>query len=158
MKKIHNRLLFKINALLSAVIAMLGITSCNYFAKYGIPFEPGDGEVVCMYGVPHSTVKASGHVSDEKTNAPIEGIRIRYVADSDTLSTLTDAKGEFLIKGDQIFSPDTAYIFADDIDGEQNGSYESASITVPLTYSEGDGAWNEGNATVNGLEIKLKQK
>lgn len=157
MKKIRSNVLFKINALLASLISLLGITGCNYFAKYGIPFEPGDGEVVCMYGIPYSTVKASGNVSDAESGTPIEGIRVRYVANEDTTSTLTDEKGNFMIDTRQTFSPDTAHIIADDVDGEQNGSYRQETITVALSYTEGDGSWNEGNTTLNGIEIKLKK-
>lgn len=57
MAKSKERILLKINALIVAVLGLIGCHSCNYYVKYGVPDFPGndstfiDTTVHCMYGV-----------------------------------------------------------------------------------------------------------
>lgn len=66
MKTITTHLRKGIHWLLTSIIAMLGITSCGYMVKYGVPgdIEPGyiDTSYICMYGVYYTTY------SDDATN------------------------------------------------------------------------------------------
>ena len=57
MAKTKERILLKINALIIAVLGLIGCHSCGYYVKYGIPDFPGndstfiDTTMHCMYGV-----------------------------------------------------------------------------------------------------------
>ena len=58
MSKKREHLLLKVNAILLALIGLLGCRSCNYIVKYGVPIDwPErdstfvDTTVRCMYGV-----------------------------------------------------------------------------------------------------------
>ena len=57
MAKKHERILLKVNALIVAVLGLMGCHSCSYYVKYGVPDFPGndtmfvDTLVHCMYGV-----------------------------------------------------------------------------------------------------------
>lgn len=51
------------------------------------------------------------------------------------------------------------YLFAKDVDGEENGKYQTDSLKIKnkLTQvKEGDGAWYVGEYKANDIEIKLK--
>lgn len=97
-----------------AALYLLGFSVTPMFsACYGVPtsyddiydFDPFDG--------------ISGTVIDRKTDKPIPGIRVR-VANEENISTITDAEGKFYI--DHKFKHNVV-IFAEDIDGAQNGYY-----------------------------------
>ncbi len=57
MAKKKERILLKINALIIAMLGLLGCHSCGYLVKYGVPDLPGDDStyidttIHCMYGV-----------------------------------------------------------------------------------------------------------
>ena len=57
MAKRKERILLKINALIVAMLGLLGCHSCGYLVKYGVPDLPGDDStyidttIHCMYGV-----------------------------------------------------------------------------------------------------------
>ena len=58
MAKKHERIFLKVNALIVAVLGLMGCHSCSYYVKYGVPDFPGndsmyiDTTIHCMYGVP----------------------------------------------------------------------------------------------------------
>ena len=57
MSKKKEHILLKINALIVAVLGLLGCSSCSYYVKYGVPDFPYndtigiDTMIHCMYGV-----------------------------------------------------------------------------------------------------------
>ena len=97
-----------------AALYLLGFSVTPMFsACYGVPtsyddiydFDPFDG--------------ISGTVMDRKTDKPITGIRVR-VASEENISTITDTEGKFHI--DHKFEHNVV-IYAEDIDGGENGYY-----------------------------------
>lgn len=64
------RLLKKINLLLTALLSMLGFSSCDtYVVEYGVQVEVSDSTVVVMYGVPNAEYQEDNQEdSDEQVN------------------------------------------------------------------------------------------
>lgn len=97
-----------------AAIYLLGFSITPMFsACYGVPTNYDD-----IYDFdPFDDI--SGTVMDRKTEKPIPGIKVR-VASSEDISAITDANGKFHIN--HTFNHNVV-IFAEDIDGNANGSY-----------------------------------
>lgn len=141
------------------ILSLLGFsTSCD---KIGEVIGGG----LCMYGCPNADYEVSGAVSDEEGN-PVEGIRVAIEWDRgdsyqqrDTL--FTDEKGEYLMKmhQDAFFQKVTAEF--EDVDGEANGSFESASGEVEkpdFGYSDkGKDEWYIGTYSAR-IDKTLKKK
>ncbi|MDH6359174.1 radical SAM-associated putative lipoprotein [Parabacteroides sp. PF5-9] len=153
MKKGSYFLLRKANWLLAGLLVLLGCGDSD---------DPG--VVICEYGSPYSTYEIKGKVTNE-TDEVIQGIRMRaryaYTRDwEQTLSdtTKTDVGGYYSFKTD-VFAVESIQLFAEDIDGDENGAFESDSITISqdeIKLENGE-RWflGEGEKTVN---FKLKKK
>lgn len=117
------------NKLIYAILSLLGLaTACS---------KHHDGEDICMYGTPFMTFSTKGHVADEK-GQPIEGIRVSVCNDN---STFTDAQGQFVFNKRQAFGMGVGDRFVDDmefrdVDGEENGSFETQKIPVFFVRTE----------------------
>ncbi|MBR4563965.1 MAG: hypothetical protein IKO26_05910 [Paludibacteraceae bacterium] len=78
MSKNRERILLKVNAIIVGLLGLLGVTSCNYLVKYGVPgeFLPNDSTAVdtlvrCMYGVaPNYPLIAPQQDDSDTDNAP----------------------------------------------------------------------------------------
>ena len=142
------KLLTGINAVIAALLGMLGITGCE---------NKGDDNL-CMYGVPTATLDLSGAVTDEEHQS-LENIRVAVHVDGsqpfrDTLYTTED--GMFTREYD--FFPGIEYV--DIIVEDTTGVYEKDSVRVTnLKFEGGDGNWNQGTATVqHDFELKKKSE
>lgn len=138
-------------------MGLLGLTTCSSEAT------------VVMYGAPTATYKVKGTVVNEK-NQPIKNIRAVITevpiesgwgqTAQDTV--YTNSSGEFNLSKDG-FPLDEVKMAVEltDIDGVENGEYQSKADTVTFKRSElsgGDGSWNEGTATRDLGKIKLNKK
>lgn len=97
-----------------AAMYLLGFSATPFFsACYGVPTNYED-----IYDLdPFDDI--SGTVVDSKTDKPIPGIKVR-VASQEDISAITDADGRFHI----VHQFDhNVVIYAEDIDGDNNGSY-----------------------------------
>jgi putative lipoprotein (rSAM/lipoprotein system) len=137
------------NALLSALLTMLGFESCS---QYG-PDE---------YGTPTVDYQVKGFVTDLH-GTPIQGIKVRasnYYNGSEGQSVLTDENGRFEL--DEFHSELRSELYVEDIDGEANGG-EFLSDTIDVRdlprkeVGKGDGNWYEGKFEVNAI-IRLERK
>ena len=143
--------------MIGGILTLLGFSGCNTI--HSIIDPPAE------YGMPHANYKLLGDVSD--TNGkPIKGIRVIFApygnpteghwAD-DTLCT--DDKGHFekeCAKFEFGWVDDQITFLAEDVDGEENGSYKSKELAgkdkVTITQTKkGDGNWYEGE-----FEIKAQ--
>ena len=150
-----------INWLLAAIISMLGFAGCDII---------GTDE----YGSPRADYTVKGAVVNKATGKPIKGIRVGYspehwaVAEYGIPPTpytpkpyvLTDTKGEFKLT-DSSFPKEnlTAYVFVEDIDGEENGLFQSESIEVDFSKATQSGkpkSWYNGEYTVN-VNVELTE-
>lgn len=141
MKK-ENYLMRLVGALLTAVLAVLGLSSCN-------------GEY--MYGTPHADFEISGIVTDEEGD-PMEGVRVisrsrrdagegtdyGYSTTIDCDTAYTDAKGHYLIERTDVFGPKWVFVLAEDPEGGYGPEYEE----LHLKYQGGDHDWYDGKAVV----------
>lgn len=80
------------------------------------------------YGTPQNYANIEGIISDNDTQQGVEGLKVNIVSDSDSLSTVTDAQGSFhtgIITNDR-----NLQITVEDIDGEENGTYNTFNTSV----------------------------
>ena len=137
------------NALLSALLTMLGFESCS---QYG-PDE---------YGTPTVDYQVKGFVTD-LLGTPIQGIKVRapysYIDGSEGQNVLTDENGRFEL--DEFHSMLYGKLYVEDIDGEDNGGeFQSDTIDIwdlPKKEVEKGSGWYEGKFEVNA-NIRLEKK
>jgi putative lipoprotein (rSAM/lipoprotein system) len=137
------------NAVLTALLAMLGYESCS-------------SDSVVEYGTPNADFQIKGQVTYEG-GIPIPGIRVRapysYIDGSDGQSVLTDENGRFEL--DEFHSMLYGRLYVEDIDGEDNGGeFQSDTINVwdlPKKEVEKGSGWYEGKFEVNA-NIRLEKK
>ena len=138
------------NAVIAALLAMLGYESCS-------------NSELEEYGCPSADYQVKGSVTD-LTGTPIPGIRIEApygsVVDSQFGQIVqTDAQGQFTLK--EFSNMKGIEIVVEDIDGEANGGeFLSDTINVeklPKTQVEKGSGWYQGKFEVNA-NIRLKKK
>lgn len=115
------------------------------------------------YGSPYANYIIKGKVTDRSSKKPIPNMRIIYKLPgseygNDTVKT--DANGEYILKKDWIFD-NKAYLYAQDLDGEENGGYYATdSLSVGdfrfRQTKRGDGRWFEGVFEKNDANFQLK--
>jgi putative lipoprotein (rSAM/lipoprotein system) len=140
------------NALLTALLAMLGYESCT---QHGLD----------EYGTPTVDYQVKGFVTD-LLGTPIQGIKVRapysYIDGSEGQSVLTDENGRFEL--DEFHSEYNDKLIVEDIDGEDNGGdFMSDTIKVrdlpKKEVEKGDGSWYMGKYEVSAkIKLKLKEK
>ena len=139
------------NALLTALLAMLGYESCSLNS----PDE---------YGTPTVDYQVKGFVTD-LLGTPIQGIKVRapysYIDGSEGQSVLTDENGRFEL--DEFHSMLYGKLYVEDIDGEDNGGeFQSDTIDIwdlPKKEVEKGSGWYEGKYEVTAnIKLKLKEK
>lgn len=141
MKKVQRRIWTLSNALISALLALIGFSSC--------------GETLDEYGTPSADFKVMGNVSSQISQDPIPGIRV--VMNRDTTHTGADGNYEIIDKG--AFPTNQTYeISFEDIDGALNGSYIKLDTIVEFKDPEfigGNDGWYDGE-TSETMNVKLK--
>lgn len=140
--------------IISCLLGLLGVVACD--------------NLVDMYGTPSATYKIKGTVVNEK-DQPIKNIRA-VISDVPVESgwrttkdtVYTNNSGEFNFSKDGLpFNEMKMAIELTDIDGVENGEYQSKADTIIFKrgdLSGGDGNWNEGTATRDLGKIKLERK
>lgn len=141
--------------------------------------EIGGGGNLCMYGCPSADYVFNVDIVDSENDSPIEGIRVSalekierqywdsetgmatYETITDTLAVgTTDANGKVVLNVNS-FPRDKHTIVADDVDGEANGKFDSASVVLTTDrddYKEpGNSGWYSGTAT-HDVTLKLNKK
>lgn len=148
------------NALLAALVALLGFNSCG---------SENDDSGTVEYGTPSVSFQVKGKVksSDGK---PIRGIRVisrithdQYSANMDT--AYTDADGNFEMKKRGVFGRGVLekYFMTiyEDVDGKANGEFEKDSLEgSKMVYNQtkkGEGNWYNGHYEVTA-DKTLKEK
>ena len=148
-------------SLLGGILALLGFQGCEEILNIGR----------CEYGQPHANYKLLGDVKDQ-AGKPIKGIRVVFAPrglddeypeyHNDTL--YTNAAGHFELAQTKYNWPgqeSSFTIVADDVDGEENGSYESQTISgdkITVKQSQrGDGKWYGGDFDIEA-QLVLKKK
>jgi len=82
------------------------------------------------YGTPQNYASLEGNISDKDTHQGVEGLKVNIISDSDELTTTTDKNGNFytgIITNDR-----NLQISVEDVDGEENGTYNP--YTTSLDY------------------------
>lgn len=154
METVYHSILKGFNWILAGLLSLLGfsVTSCGATDEYGSPY---------------AEYELKGKVTDMNGD-PIQGIEINYggiynnVLSPSYISEIykspqTQKDGSYDIKFED--SPmGIVRIIAKDIDGPENGSFETDSIDVKIEGFEGGKSWFHGKAEVNIPDIKLKEK
>ncbi len=158
MKKIYRPLLKGTNWALAGLMTLIGgVVSCDALG----------GDEPCMYGTPHATYNIKGKVTDGAGTA-IPGIEVKAVEDwrreradypEYPGKTLTDAAGEYALTLHAIGKNDFT-VYATDIDGEANGSWQKDSVAVAESTIEmtgKKGTWEDGTGSAT-VHFKLKEE
>jgi putative lipoprotein (rSAM/lipoprotein system) len=167
MKEI-NRVKRSIKVLFSILLALFGVTSCQFASPY-----PGP----CEYGTPTAEFFIKGTVKD-KDGKPVKNIRITtdldsykgtdvvLPADYDSLykaKAYTGSDGSFTygLRGSPSMMDRTVMVYAKDTDGSENGGeFKPDSVSVTFNkkdFTGNDGHWYYGKATVTA-NISLTKK
>lgn len=121
----------QLNRLMAFVLGVLGFSSLMGCGAYGCPSADFD---------------ISGRVVNE-SDEPIEGIEVQILDTWSNSSAITNTDGEYAIKTSG-YPRNTISVVATDIDGEQNGLYDSYLVTVNANYKKrGRSEWYKGKHT-----------
>lgn len=125
----------KATKIISWALALLGFSACG---------DDDNGGGMVMYGVPSAQFRLDGSVTDE-AGKPVRDIKIAVQdPENDGLGEavgLTDAYGRYSI-ATEMFPSQHLEVTAIDIDGSNNGEFETGSQTLeikPEDYVGGDG-------------------
>ena len=146
--------------LLSAVLTLLGFSSCDVVNN--------NNNVVCEYGCPNVEYQVKGTVTDAASGKPVEGIQAQMaivertdegvnVYGMDSLMTAKDGTFAFPQMNDMSIDGLRTSLILEDVDGVENGGVY-ASDTIELKslpkdqVKEGDGKWFAG-----GFELKAER-
>ena len=163
MKTDRRAFIKRMNWALAGIIGMLGFAGCKK-----------DDEMMLEYGTPHADYTVKGAVVNKATGKPIEGIRVGYDTEPrvgqmyGVLLTpyvpksyvMTNAKGEFKLT--DTFFPNlnqTIPVYVEDVDGEENGLFQSEILQVDFSKAEHSGKpthWYHGEYTVT-LNVELTE-
>ena len=111
------------------------------------------------YGTPRAEYEIDGRVTDSAGN-PIENIQVTFVdADVREYTTVhSNAEGEWSIYTEEFPCGVNCQLEVADVDGEENGSFESKTVTLRLQHTDsGSGSWDEGTYEQHGIEIVLDE-
>ena len=138
--------------LLGALMSILGFEGCDKIFP-----------IRCEYGEPYADYKLIGDVKDTK-GKPIKGIRVVYDRrpeeewGQDTL--YTDEKGHFEKDVEDVYMFSGSLVKFDDVDGPENGSYRSKTLTnEDLVFEQtkkGDKRWYSGAYSVHA-DVTLEE-
>ena len=161
--KINRAFIKGTNWALAGLITMLGFVGCKKIIETSVE-----------YGTPYSDYTVKGSVVNKATGKPILGIRVGYSSAFEgaqkygtmptpyqpKASVITDEKGEFKLT-ESIFPylNKTDYVYVDDIDGEENGLFQSDTLQVDFSNAEQTqkpNGWYEGEYTVN-VKVELSE-
>lgn len=125
-----------------SLMKVLGVAAvgASVTACYGMPFEPS-----VMYGTPTVDLEIAGQVLNEK-DEPIEGIEVSYSKNYEANSgSKSDANGIFCVRTN-VYPRGDAYLYAKDVDGAHNGSYQTDSVKIDrkkiIKVVDGEGTWD----------------
>jgi len=151
MKKIYRPLLKGTNWALVGLLGLLGFPGCDSIGadEYGQPYTEYTlkGKVTNLEGkgIPDIEITAT-------TGRDVTGSSQKFGA------VQTDPQGEYQLTIDT-FNQREISVYAEDIDGEKNGSFEADSVHIPKEEVElkGKKGWfgGRGNKTV---DFSLKEK
>lgn len=138
-------------------LALLGISSLECCrVMYGSPVVMY-GVPSAEYGVPTMEYRVTGKVQDAVTEAPVEGIEVKFFDSmAGPRTTHTSEEGEFEVVAMESPTDKVVLQFVD-VDGEENGLYISEDIEVSLVKAEdGDGNWSSGVYIAEDVLVKLE--
>ena len=152
------------NAVLSALLTLLGFGSCSNYGEdeYGAP--------PVEYGTPYADYIVKGSVTDEQGN-PLQGIKasIKSIQRIEGLppytygldSTMTDSQGKFLMETRAYVSHPDLKLIVEDTDGPAGGgeflSDTTALKDLPMQQTASGQHWSNGTFELNA-DIKMKKK
>jgi len=152
--KIKRLLIKGVNLILAGTLSLIGFAGC---AKQGLD----------EYGTPNADYTVKGAVVNKATGKPIEGIRVAYSPENYAVvmygvitapytpknHVLTNGKGEFKLTDNffDLAGKVTIPVFVEDIDGEENGLFQSEYLEVDFSQAEHGGkskSWYGGEYTI----------
>jgi len=123
MKKLYRPLLKGTNWALAGILSLMGLgISCDSIIGVGTD----------EYGVPHADFKVKGKVTDAE-GKPVQGIMVHAQTTPDEYNyvdtTYTDANGNYEVRA-EVLGIKQVDVYAEDIDGELNGSFQPDSARI----------------------------
>lgn len=150
MKKIQNKFRMKLNALIAAVLGMLGATSCTDYnhllPAYGV-----------VNPVDYCYIDIDGAVTDEQ-GEPLQAVQvvIKTARAGYLASAFTNKAGEFHCNGGGLSDrgADTLQVTSTDT----SNVYLSNSIKIPFTDMEVESMDERGGQIYYSVDIKVQMK
>ena len=142
--------------ILAALLTMLGfsstVTGCWAAPEYGVNWNE--------YGVPSADYKVKGVIKSEADDNPINGISVVLKAEYvyKIGSALTDNSGYFIADAHAAPAVNIIYVELTDIDGKENGLFETKVVEADFTnavFTGSSGNWNKGAAEIDLGIIKM---
>ena len=121
--KINKVFIKGINWVLASILGLSGFTSCEY-------------------GAPYTDYTLKGKVVNKATGQPITGIRVGYSPEKEVglyeskAHVTTNLRGEFKVTDTFYLIDGKRVVYVEDIDGEENGLFESESLQVDFSKAE----------------------
>jgi putative lipoprotein (rSAM/lipoprotein system) len=145
--------------MLAAALTALGFAGC-------LKDDPGEDHIKLMYGTPSATFKVKGKVVSAESGTPVKNIRVVLVEVREgqeiipyRLDTVyTHSGGEFSLANRTFPSEAEFRVKLEDIDGEENGLFESKNITVVFErpkFTNGTG-WYAGETEKDLKTVELE--
>ena len=159
------------NRLILMLLAALGFaTACGDSDNTSQRPDKGDDEqdpiidLPVAYGCPWVTYSVKGRVAND-AGEPVKGIDVGLEHDNHDIGTFTtNENGEFVIEQGSTFdiNPNGKEILVfTDIDGEENGSYETQEVEVSFVRNEdipSDDWYNGDYVATEDVEVVLQAK
>lgn len=130
-------------------MALAALTGCTFF-------EPAE-----MYGVPYSTYRLGGSVTD-RDGTPIPGINVTvtpYGNNIESADAVTDAKGKFSVDA-EFTGPVGTKVKVEflDVDGQDNGGmFLQESVDVGTRLVEDPDRWYVGGWESDDVDVTMKR-
>lgn len=109
------------------------------------PAERGE-EVVCIYGVPHVSLRIKGRVTDKKSGKPLENIEVSVTTREGTeYPVVTDANGNYEYENTFLQPTDSVHLTFTD----KNNRYNEKQIGEGVEFTGGTSWVDMGSADIN---------
>ena len=150
MKILKNKLFRIISGIIAVLFGVLSFSAC-----YGV--QP------CAYGSPNATYKLDGTIKSSVNNNGINNLKISLTdlsSDYSLIDVTSDSVGNYSLTTNT-FPNDKFILKIKDVDGQENGNYESKDLTIDfsdINYTDPGKSWYHGKKEkIIDIEVDPKE-